>query len=96
MRKVELHPAHLWTCDDCGRDNFERAIRVEPESLEGQEVYELTQLLAEEANESAEVLGIVVGGEWTMRPDHVKCRHCGAEFETLKGDHDEDDDGTLI
>lgn len=24
---VEMHPAHVWTCDECGRDNFVRAMR---------------------------------------------------------------------
>ena len=27
---VELHQAFLWTCEECGRDNFERAITHEP------------------------------------------------------------------
>lgn len=31
---VEIHQAFLWTCDDCGRDNFERAITVSPETIE--------------------------------------------------------------
>jgi hypothetical protein len=86
VRQVELVQAFLWTCEDCGRDNFERAIRVEPESLEGQEVAEFAKSAAEEANESAQALGIEIGGDFLMAPTSVKCQHCGAEFSTDEAD----------
>jgi hypothetical protein len=84
VRTVELAQAFLWTCDDCGRDNFERAVTVGPESLEGQEVAELALHVAGEANESAQALGIEVGGDWLMAPRRVKCQHCRAEFATTE------------
>lgn len=28
-QKVRIWTAYQWTCDDCGRDNFERAITCE-------------------------------------------------------------------
>jgi hypothetical protein len=86
VREVELVQAFLWTCDDCGRDNFERAITVDPESTEGQEVAEFTRLATEDANESVQALGLEVGGDWLMAPRQVKCRHCGAEFSTVEGE----------
>ena len=86
VRQVELVQAFLWTCEDCGRDNFERAVTVEPESMEGQEVTELVQQVTDDANESAQALGIEVGGDWLMAPPHVTCRHCGAEFSTDQAD----------
>ena len=42
-RTIELFQAFLWVCDDSGRDNFERAIRLEPETMEGREIAELTE-----------------------------------------------------
>ena len=80
---VELIQAFLWVCDDCGRDNFERAIRVERESLEGREIAKLVDEVATEANESAQALGIDVDADWLMAPTRVRCSHCGAEFETM-------------
>jgi hypothetical protein len=83
---VELLPAFMWVCDSCGRDNFERCRRVDPESIEG------TELFAEVAAENAELaedLGesLTVGGEFLAAPQRVKCGHCGAEYATeIDGD----------
>lgn len=65
MISVELRTAFEWTCEDCGRDNFVRA--VVPESLDG---------VIPEGLE----LGDFEGGEWVMKPDAVTCGHCGAGF----------------
>lgn len=67
-RKVEIHPAHVWTCDDCGRDNFCRGVVFEPD--------------AEEMAEMKEHFGDYVGGDWMTAPEEVTCCHCGATFET--------------
>ena len=32
---ARLHHAFRWDCDECGRENFERAISLEKEYLEG-------------------------------------------------------------
>jgi len=82
LRTVELVQAFLWTCDDCGRDNFERAVLLDPESVEGSEAAEFTDSAVAEVGEAADVLGIQVGGDWVMAPSHVRCTHCGAEFDT--------------
>lgn len=61
----------MWTCDGCGRDNFERAIPAE--------------LTPEDRKEIAEDLGVDVmalHGNYVVAPDYVKCQHCGEEFET--------------
>jgi hypothetical protein len=75
VRTVELVQAFLWTCDDCGRDNFERAITVSPESISPDNLPESVDPEILEQWTSA-------GGEgcFMMAPDRVKCSHCQAEF----------------
>ena len=63
--RVELRPAWAWTCHECGKDNFCRAIV--PCSLEGL----LPDGLDVEEFE---------GGEWVTKPNSVECEHCGVEF----------------
>jgi hypothetical protein len=70
IRVVELRMAFAFTCEECGRDSFARAIV--PESLEGI----LPEGLDPEEFES---------GEWVMKPDSVTCSHCGLMFETEEG-----------
>ncbi len=82
MRVVELHQAFTWICDDCGRDNFSRAIRVEPESIEGQEIAQLVNRAVAEANEATETLGLMVNGDWIMAPEVVRCTYCKSLFRT--------------
>lgn len=70
---VELHEAFFWACDDCGRDNFARAVEIEPES----------DLIADEDRVEAAVAMATAGangGAFLMRPGEVKCSWCGAEF----------------
>lgn len=67
--KIELHPAHVWDCDECGRENFCRGIVVEPSE--------------EERAEMEEAMGEpFVMGDWLTAPNEVTCAHCGAEFDT--------------
>lgn len=76
---VELHPAHVWTCDECGRDNFVRAIRYEPLEQELPGLLDAAGISREDYD------------EWTADPDNsglftsipasVACEWCGAEFE---------------
>jgi hypothetical protein len=82
LRTTEIHQAYFWTCDDCGQDNFERAVRVDPESVEGRDIGEFAKQAISEAGDAAEALGIVIDGDWLMAPSQVKCAHCGAEFQT--------------
>lgn len=68
---VELHPAHVWTCEKCGRDNFCRGIVAELNREESDEMIE-----SDIDPESA------VTGKWMIAPETVTCGHCGAEFKT--------------
>lgn len=79
MRTVELVQAFLWTCDECGRDNFERAITIEPESIDKDELPFLTNTTQEE------VADWISGGgdcDFLMAPQFVKCRYCDEVFDT--------------
>lgn len=76
--KIELHQAYQWDCDNCGRENFARAVVVElnPDDPDDAEMI----AIAKEENEG-------LRGEWTpfwvTTPDEVACAHCGAEYETV-------------
>ena len=72
MKKVELHCAYEWTCDECGRSSFVRAITVEmtPEDIR--------DMIAEYGGDGEEWQT----GNWMTRPREVTCEHCGATFET--------------
>lgn len=70
MQSVELNQAYQWICDDCGRENFTRAI-----AFEGDEATR-AEIIGE--------LGFDIGdqGELIMAPDLVTCKHCGSVYET--------------
>lgn len=73
MNKVELHPASVWTCDECGRDNFLRTIVMEGGDdciIEGQD-----------GEEDIEAVFII-------EPSHVTCPHCNIEFEVNSCEED--------
>jgi hypothetical protein len=70
MREVEIHPAHVWTCEDCGRDNFCRGAVLEF-SPEDHKEFEANGLPHET-------------GEWITAPEDVTCDFCGSEFKTLE------------
>lgn len=69
-RTTELIQAFLWTCDDCGKDNFARAITVAPEEIDAADI---SKPLSEYLEEGGE-------GDWLRGPDDVTCGHCGSEF----------------
>jgi len=78
VRTVELVQAFLWTCDECGRDNFERSVTVAPESIDPDDLPDVPGLDSDTIREWLET----GGGEWVTAPQHVKCQHCGSEFDT--------------
>lgn len=90
MKKVELHPASVWDCDDCGRENFVRLMR--PESLEDKEatieaIMEMHDVLRFEAERAAE------HGEFVISPKTVRCVYCGSTFDaTFTAEEDESDE----
>lgn len=79
-RKVEIWTAYQWTCDECGQDNFERAVMCELTPFD-------REMMAEENDLEPEDFE----GEMVSYPNHVTCQHCKAEFDTV-GIHDDDED----
>ena len=78
---VEMHLAYVWDCENCGTENFERAI-----------VYEFSpDELAEIADEENPELSKT--GNWMTHPARVKCKACNAEFEAR---HFRDADGPNV
>lgn len=69
LPKVELHQAFVWTCEDCGRDSFARAVHLTPEEV---------AMLGEDVLDRAGGRS----GDWCMAPWAVTCPHCGARYET--------------
>lgn len=70
MQTVELHPASVWDCEECGRENFCRLVR--PEFSEA-DLAELKEDHGVEAHET---------GEFLTFPETVKCQFCFTEFAT--------------
>lgn len=75
---VELHAAHVWTCDECGRDNFCRAVTFEPTEDQLPGLLEAAGIDRQDYDEwTADPDN---GGIFTSIPDEVACEYCGAEF----------------
>lgn len=74
MKPVELQQAFLWTCDNCGQDNFERAIACEISKEDAEEL--ATRYETEEQ--------MWLDGGWVTRPETVQCGHCGEVYETTE------------
>jgi hypothetical protein len=76
---VELHQAFHWICDACGRDNFERAITVDPASIDAEDLPiedpDRAEAIRDWINNAGE-------GDFVQAPEDVTCLHCGAEFAT--------------
>jgi uncharacterized Zn finger protein len=73
---VELHPAFVYDCDECGRENFVRSIvgEFDEETLdEMREDHGITEYEA---------------GDWHSAPRTVKCQFCGSVFATYCDDNE--------
>lgn len=85
LNKIQLHPAYSWDCDQCGGENFERAM--------------IRECTPEEAAQAADESGVSIDDptavfEMVAFPLDVTCKHCGAEYEAeFNQDDDEFYDG---
>lgn len=89
---AELHAAWAWDCDQCGRENFVRAIEgnIDEAALAADENQVVGLLAAPDVVETdvetedgerlmeSEVLQQVI----VIAPQHVTCTHCGSSFKT--------------
>jgi len=76
--KVEMRPAYQWTCDGCGRDNFESSI-----------VIELTE---DDRLDQARHMGLIgefdtvvpdyLEGRFESYPESVTCKFCSKTYDT--------------
>lgn len=75
---VELHPAFIWDCPECGREQFERGI--------------VAEFSEEDRDAMMEEQGLNPGldGDWMLAPDQVTCNACGAVFKTKHMGEEED------
>lgn len=81
--KVELHDAFFWACDDCGADNFARAVTLDEDS---EQIPEALRMLGQaERAVMQSVVGdgdeIEAGTVWMTKPDRVTCKDCGVTYE---------------
>lgn len=60
--------AYEWTCEECGRNQFESAITME--------------LTDEERQEMSEDFAEGEGVDFVSYPDEVTCPDCGTTYET--------------
>lgn len=74
---VELLPAFLWICPECGAENFERTIVAE---LSAEQMQELRDEHGVEPWEE---------GEFLTNPQNVVCKDCSKEFGTVNFGEDE-------
>lgn len=77
LQKVEIHPASWWYCEHCGEKNFEEHGRP---SENEREIF-IAELMAQGLS-AVDATCEIDAGPWELSPVEVKCRSCGAEFET--------------
>jgi len=91
MDTIELHGAFSWDCDNCGRENFVRAIGGNLDEAAMKEMLgePVQNLIAEEKNidlisddDSSRCESRYLITQLLVSPKTVTCWHCGTEFET--------------
>lgn len=80
MEKVELLPAFVWDCPQCGRENFVRGLVPE---LDEDELAEVRDRLGVEPWEEGFPL---------MAPSEVECSHCKSGWQSIDFGADDDHD----
>lgn len=77
---VELSPAYMWDCPNCGRENFQRSVLL---AMTDEDRLEM-DLAPNEV------------GSWQSYPNIVVCRFCEQQYQTKHisddGEGDEDDE----
>jgi len=79
MKSIELRGAWVWTCEECGRDNFEHGIAAEMD--EAEEAIERIDFGIEPEDE----------GEFMLMPMQVECEACQIRFTTRTPDQGGED-----
>jgi len=71
-----MRNAFVFTCEECGRDNF---VPVYTRVMSDDEIELFRQQI--EANDAYAGMKIIISPEQTVRPSHVKCNHCHTDFK---------------
>lgn len=74
---ARLLSAYVWDCDECGVENFERAIVAELTDEDREEMFREFH----ELDEWAELPENWRDFQMVTRPDGVTCKACGEVFE---------------
>lgn len=72
--KIELRPAYVWDCDECGTENFARALILSLGSCGPSE--ELREMLEEKDIDINKV-------STELMPEQVTCKHCKKIYSTV-------------
>lgn len=72
MRPVELRPAFVWTCEQCGRDHYTTPIIEDHENID-----EVQQQVVEELGLPPEAV------DFMRVPSQVRCQPCGIWYVAL-------------
>ncbi len=72
---VELHPAHMWDCPECGRENFCRCVLAVVPNEE-------RESFAEKASFDPDMIAMMQG-DFVTAPDEVTCKFCETTFKTI-------------
>ena len=67
---AELHPAFMWNCPECDRENFCRAV-----------IKDMDPELGKKFNEKFATSFKHVRLQTSKHPDYVKCDSCGGNFK---------------
>lgn len=86
---AELHAAFVWDCDQCGVENFERAVEANLDEaviealdeLEGTPAIEMLAPNCEDLGDG-EMQAACLISRISIVPTFVQCHSCGATFET--------------
>ena len=89
---VELHGAFVWDCEECGRENYERAIEgsVDEAALLSDANQISGRLIAPEFD-SDELGPEILVQCVVIAPKQVRCKHCGNSFATAIFTEDDDE-----
>jgi hypothetical protein len=75
-----LRQAFEWTCDNCGHDQFERAITLDRESDQYKHLVKDHRPTEEFLETQFEV---EIQTDLLMAPDFVTCNSCGAKYQAI-------------
>ena len=76
--RVGVRAAWEWTCEECGRDSFERSIEIKATAAEIRRHFDLspTEVISE----------LILQGSYFCYPEQVECGYCGSVYETENSD----------